>query len=68
MSLFTVDLEGLVAEATTILDEASKQFVSGHRAESAVEEGQRFRHRGRPQHRTSRRRRALQAATGIGAR
>ena len=37
MSLSTVDLEGLVAEATTILDEASKQFVSGHRAESAVQ-------------------------------
>lgn len=37
MSLSTVDLEVLVAEATTILDEASKQFVSGHRAESAVQ-------------------------------
>lgn len=37
MALSTVDLEGLVALATTILDEASKPFVAGHRAESAVQ-------------------------------
>ncbi|HYO01510.1 MAG TPA: inositol monophosphatase family protein [Mycobacterium sp.] len=36
MALDEADLEGLVAEATGILDAASKPFVAGHRAQSAV--------------------------------
>jgi myo-inositol-1(or 4)-monophosphatase len=36
MALDDADLEGLVAEATVILDAAAKPFVAGHRAQSAV--------------------------------
>ncbi|MEB3068378.1 inositol monophosphatase family protein [[Mycobacterium] vasticus] len=36
MALDTADLSALVAEATTILDVATKPFIAGHRAESAV--------------------------------
>lgn len=36
MALDAADLDALVAEATTILDVASTQFVAGHRAQSAV--------------------------------
>ena len=36
MPLDTTDLEGLVAEASAILDVAAKPFVVGHRAQSAV--------------------------------
>ena len=37
MTLQSADLEALVAEATVILDEASKPFIAGHRADSAVQ-------------------------------
>ncbi|MGE2691598.1 inositol monophosphatase family protein [Mycolicibacterium pulveris] len=37
MALDTTDLDGLVAEAAAILDDAAKPFVEGHRAESAVQ-------------------------------
>src|SRR6187455_1814029 len=37
MALDTADLDGLVAVATTILDDAAKPFVEGHRADSAVQ-------------------------------
>ncbi|MBO0676361.1 inositol monophosphatase [Mycolicibacterium sp. S2-37] len=37
MTRSEVDLEGLVAQAATILDAASEQFVAGHRADSAVQ-------------------------------
>jgi myo-inositol-1(or 4)-monophosphatase len=36
MALDEADLEGLVAEASVILDAAAKPFVAGHRAKSAV--------------------------------
>jgi myo-inositol-1(or 4)-monophosphatase len=36
MALDDADLDGLVAEATVILDAAAKPFVVGHRAKSAV--------------------------------
>jgi myo-inositol-1(or 4)-monophosphatase len=36
MALDETDLEGLVAEATVILDAAAKPFIAGHRAKSAV--------------------------------
>src|ERR1700678_285050 len=36
MALNATDLNALVAEATVILDAASKQFIAGHRAHSAV--------------------------------
>jgi myo-inositol-1(or 4)-monophosphatase len=36
MGLDSADLEGLVAEASVILDAAAKPFVAGHRAHSAV--------------------------------
>jgi myo-inositol-1(or 4)-monophosphatase len=32
-----VDLDSLVAQAASILDEASKPFIAGHRADSAVQ-------------------------------
>jgi myo-inositol-1(or 4)-monophosphatase len=37
VALDTADLEALVAEAATILDDAAKPFVEGHRADSAVQ-------------------------------
>lgn len=37
MALDTADLDALVAVATTILDDAAKPFVEGHRADSAVQ-------------------------------
>lgn len=37
MGLDTADLNGLVAEAAAILDEASVPFIEGHRADSAVQ-------------------------------
>jgi myo-inositol-1(or 4)-monophosphatase len=37
MALDDADLDALVAEATTILDEANQRFIDGHRAESAVQ-------------------------------
>jgi len=36
MASQSTDLEALVAEATAVLDEVSKPFVAGHRADSAV--------------------------------
>ena len=33
----TADLDGLVAEAAEILDDAAKPFIEGHRADSAVQ-------------------------------
>ena len=36
MALDETDLEGLVAEATAILDVVAKPFIAGHRAQSAV--------------------------------
>ncbi|HNA51640.1 MAG TPA: inositol monophosphatase, partial [Mycobacterium sp.] len=32
-----MDLDALVAQAAAILDEASKPFIAGHRADSAVQ-------------------------------
>ena len=37
MALDETDLDALVSEAAAILDEAAKPFVSGHRADSAVQ-------------------------------
>ncbi|ULE32647.1 inositol monophosphatase family protein [Mycobacterium sp. IDR2000157661] len=37
MALDTGDLDGLVAEAAQILEDASKPFIDGHRADSAVQ-------------------------------
>ncbi|OBA90627.1 inositol monophosphatase [Mycobacteriaceae bacterium 1482268.1] len=37
MALDQTDLDALVSEAATILDEAAVPFISGHRAESAVQ-------------------------------
>jgi len=37
MALDTADLDGLVAVATMILDDAAKPFIEGHRADSAVQ-------------------------------
>lgn len=37
MALDTADLDGLVAVATKILDDAAKPFIEGHRADSAVQ-------------------------------
>ena len=37
MTLQSADLAALVAEAAVILDEASKPFIAGHRADSAVQ-------------------------------
>lgn len=37
MALDTADLDGLVAVAARILDEAAKPFIEGHRADSAVQ-------------------------------
>jgi myo-inositol-1(or 4)-monophosphatase len=37
MALQSTDFEALVAEAAVILDEASKPFLAGHRADSAVQ-------------------------------
>ena len=36
MALDDAQLDGLVAEAAAILDDAAKPFMAGHRAESAV--------------------------------
>src|SRR6476620_2391473 len=37
MALDETDLDSLVAEAATILDDAAKPFIEGHRADSAVQ-------------------------------
>ncbi len=37
VDLDAVDLEALVTKAAVILDDASKQFIAGHRAQSAVQ-------------------------------
>lgn len=37
MALDTADLDALVTEASKILDEATKPFIEGHRADSAVQ-------------------------------
>lgn len=37
MAVNSADLQALVAEATVILDDASKPFIAGHRADSAVQ-------------------------------
>ena len=37
MAMESADLEALVAQATVILDAASKPFIAGHRADSAVQ-------------------------------